>query len=187
VTGVDNIVLMGMKHCGKSTLGRMLAREKGMRYFDLDTIIEETYGNRSVPVREIYATRGKSYFQNLETEAVVYLVKQTKYQERIVAALGGGTIENSEAMEKLGHDWLLIYLQAPPRELFERIERGGLPPFLQGTDPYSLFTALYERRTSIYEKKADLTVNIGGRDLKESLNLLITSLKGIGYVWQQFR
>lgn len=179
----DNIVLMGMKHCGKSSLGRMLARETGMRYFDLDSLMEEAYGNKATPVRDIYATKGKRYFLRLEAEAVVHLIKQTRYQEKIVAALGGGTIENPEAMEKLGANWLFVYLKAPLKELFGRIEERGLPPFLQGENPYEQFATLYGERTSLYEKKADLTVDIGARDLKESLNLLITSLKGIGYAW----
>lgn len=179
----DNIVLMGMKHCGKSSLGRMLSREAGMRFFDLDSLMEEIYGNRAATVREIYALKGKTFFQRLETEAAAHLIRQTRYQEKIVAALGGGTIENREAMDKLDSEWLLVYLKAPLMELFTRIEEKGLPPFLKGENPLEQFSLIYEARTVLYEKKADLILDIGVRDLKESLNLLITTLKGIGYVW----
>ena len=179
----ENIILMGMKHCGKSTLGKMLGRVTGLRYFDLDVLMEELYENRSATVREIYKERGKNYFQQLETRAVQHLLRQTRFGEPIAAALGGGTIENSQAMDSLGKDWLFVYLQAPPDILFQRIRQSGLPPFLEGPDPYSAFLELYHLRTELYQQAADLIIEIGTQDLKDSLNTLITSLKGIGYAW----
>jgi shikimate kinase len=153
---------MGMKHCGKSTLGRMLAERRSAAFYDLDELTAEIIGAEGgVSIREFYRARGEEAFRLCEAEAARKLAGLCERDRHIVAALGGGTIENEAAMERLSHAGMFVYLESPPEVLFRRIAAGGLPPFLPSERPYEAFLELYERRTALYRQRADLTVQLG--------------------------
>jgi len=168
-----NIVLMGMKHCGKTTLGAMLARRLSREFFDLDRVVEgieaERLG-RPVTAREIYRLRGKEGFQAL------VLGTGSGGADGVVVALGGGTIENGAALAILREAGILVFLDEDEEVLFRRIEAGGLPPFLEGSSPRESFHDLYEKRTSLYRERADLRVDLRGLGPGEGLDRLLELL-----------
>jgi shikimate kinase len=164
---------MGMKHCGKTTLGRMLAEREGRVFIDLDGYAEALVSRqRGCPLtlREIYRDEGREAFQALEAESLACLMAD--YPEdgrRAVLALGGGTIENPEALAAFTGSCLFIYLEEDEDVLFRRIQASGIPPFLAGDDPRGAFHLLYEKRTALYRGKADLTIHTGGKNPGEIL------------------
>ena len=163
-----NVVLIGMKHCGKSTLGAALARRWHCRFHDLDTLIEATHRcdtGKSMSVRGIFTHHGESAFRDIEGQVVCQLYLQlTRSDEKAVIALGGRTALNQAVTSLFGDIGLLVYLQARNEELFERISRTGIPPFLDTADPRGSLEALVRERDPCYRSLADIVVDVSGRD-----------------------
>src|SRR6056297_2227080 len=143
----QNLYLAGLKHCGKTTLGKLIAARTDREFYDLDELLlEVAAGQGYSSVREIYRTAGREKFQEYEAAAA-----RKAPLSAAILSLGGGTIENPSAYEALKLGGSLIYLQVEEAVLFKRIERGGLPPFLIGDRPAAeLFHELYIRRHNLY-------------------------------------
>ena len=168
---------MGIKHSGKSSLGSRLAGECGVRFHDLDRVIEEHgQGRRWLSVREIYRTLGREGFVKLEAEAVSASAEAMR-ENPAVLALGGGTIENTEAMSALPKDAVRVYLEEDREILFRRIIRGGLPPFLDPADPEGSFHRLYEKRSKLYREAADVVVRMEGCGPDKAFRKLVKALE----------
>ena len=174
------LILMGMKHCGKTTLGTRLAERLGLPFHDLDELLENLAaagtGSRET-ARELYRRLGKEGFQDLELRALretAERLRTTKASELL--ALGGGTIENAEGLAWLADLGIFIYLEEREEVLFQRILAGGLPPFLQGPDPKEAFHLLFEKRTALYRLRADLVVPVNGLDPDEGVRKIMENL-----------
>jgi len=178
-----SIILTGMKHSGKSTLARMLAWEMKARGVDLDTLVEEEYRSDAlVSCREIYKQHGEAFFKDLERKAAEKLAQSIKV-EFLVASLGGGTIENESAWNLLAGLGTVVYLVVDQDVLYNRIMKGGLPAFLSAEHPYEDFKALYERRSALMKKNADLTVRLSDEPVEKAFHKLSNKIKEYGYAW----
>lgn len=159
---MPSILLMGIKHSGKSSHARRLSDDLGCAFYDLDDLIESTYrADQLLSCREIYNRHGKEYFFEIEAEAARVL-RRTLLKQTAVAALGGGTGENTQAMGELSDAGILVYLRLSAETLFDRIMRKGLPAFLPEDDPESAFRELYDRRHVRYMGYADVVAEIDG-------------------------
>jgi shikimate kinase len=165
------IVLVGMKHSGKTTIARRLAADMRLCCYDLDDEIQASQKRTGGPgsgIREIYSRLGAQAFRVLEEDCSRQLIARIGPAAcgcglvRAVAALGGGVADNPAALGLWKQAGLLVMLEAAEEILFERIARGGLPPFLPDGDPRAAFHELYERRTAVYRTVADLRVNVDG-------------------------
>jgi shikimate kinase len=167
---------MGMKHCGKTTLGRMLARLRGEAFIDLDEFIDEFASRgegRPRTVREIYRAGGKDALQALEAEALRKIAADfSGKKSALVLALGGGTIENLPGLAALGDGGVFVFLDQDEDVLFARILSSGIPPFLAGDDPRAAFHGLYMTRTALYREKADMTLDMRGKNPEAALEEL---------------
>jgi shikimate kinase len=159
-----NIIITGMKHCGKSVHGNALAEHLKCRFCDTDDMLASLYrgqtGKRLSP-REIFRAEGESFFRNLEVEVVKQLASgDNGGDENSVIALGGGLPANGAAipwLEKLG---FFVYLKVSPEIIFKRIMAKGLPPFLNPEKPYESFNELYKQREQYYLRLANLVIEI---------------------------
>lgn len=153
---LSRLLLTGFMGAGKSTVGALLAASLGWRFVDLDRFIEEGNGEegaRTTTVAEIFRTKGEGHFRSLEAAALRKLGKE----ERIVLALGGGTIENEGARRLLAllPGACMVFLDAPLPELLSRCRsQAAARPLL--TTPEALSERL-ERRLPLY-RTAQLTV-----------------------------
>lgn len=175
------VTLIGMKHCGKSTLGAALAVRWGCPFFDVDKMLEERYAcdnSQSLSVREIFKARGEEYFRELETQVVceLYLSLHESTAPHVIA-VGGRTALNKRVDELLGALGLIVYLEVSPEEMFKRVVRGGLPPFVNEKDPVMDFLELYKERVPHYQRLANLTVNLDGLDAKAALEKLCRAIE----------
>ena len=170
-------IIMGIKHCGKSTIGKALADSMDFSFIDLDIEVEREYSkNRSFSFREIYKKEGKEGFHKLETAALKRLYGGSS-AEPSVLALGGGTVENPEAVKILKTCGLKIYLKESEDTLFKRIISSGLPPFLDGQNPKEQFHDLYLKRDLMHTELADLIVELEGRSPSAALDAVIKSIR----------
>ncbi len=153
--------LIGMKHCGKTTVGRLVAERIGAPFWDLDDLIRHCYAQQfrletAPAVRAIYRGHGKSGFHEYERAAVA------EFEQRLansggcaVLASGGGVVDNTPAVERLAARCVVVYLDEAPEVLFERVAAGGLPPFLDSSDPRAAFLQLWRSRDRLYRRYAD--------------------------------
>jgi shikimate kinase len=175
-----SILLTGMKHTGKSSHGRALARALSLPFLDLDDLILQLYhsrGGSAARIRELYRQEGKGHFMALETEAAE---KCINVGGSSVVATGGGIADNKPALWAFRHSsaaFFFIHLSLPEKILFQRICNGGLPPFLEGEGgekgAQQRFHQLYVRRESLYRQQADLVIELDNKPLEENSSVII--------------
>ena len=169
-------ILMGIKHCGKTTVGKALSVSMDLDFIDLDHEVETEYSEDcSLGFRDIYRKVGKKGFQKLETAALKRIYSSSDRPS--VLSIGGGTVENTEAVEIMKKGGLKVYLKEIEATLFKRIVSTGLPPFLNGPDPKEQFHALYIKRDLLYTELADLIVELEGRDPAAALKAVRKSIR----------
>lgn len=176
-----NVILIGMKHCGKSTVGEALAQKWACPFYDVDDLIEVAYETRTgryCRVREIFREQGEDFFTKLEAEVVIELQKLLEEPgARGVIAFGGRTAINPRTRHMSKHLGLRVYLEVDPHELFRRVSAGGLPPFLDPQNPQKSFLDLYEQRRPQYESLADVTVNLDGLDPAQAAAAVLAAIE----------
>ena len=176
-----NVTLIGMKHCGKTTLGSALAARWQCPFYDVDRMIEDRHAcdtGQPLTVREIFATRGEHHFHELETQVVCELyLRLNEAASAHVVAVGGRTALNEKVGELLGGIGVIVYLEVSPEEMFQRVLRTGLPAFVDQNDPVMHFLELYKERVPHYQRLANLTVNLDGLDPAGALEKLCECLE----------
>jgi shikimate kinase len=159
-------ILGGIKHSGKSSIGKAAAIMLSIPFFDLDNLMVDKCGSGIKSARDIYNKYGKEGFQEIETDALENFIEYIKKEQikSCILALGGGTIENSGAsaiLEKSAEEsGIKIYLKAPRELLYSRIIKKGIPPFLSKENPEKDFSVLYSRRDSLYSAFADIIYTV---------------------------
>ena len=171
-------ILMGIKHCGKTTIGKILSTAMKIDFIDLDDEVEKQYSpDRNLSFRKIYQKLGREGFSHLETAALRKLY--TEISKPFILSLGGGTVENSKAVDILKKSGFKIYLKEEELTLYKRILSNGLPPFLDSFDPGQQFHALYLKRDSLYTALADLTVKLEGRNPAAAAEAVRSAIKTV--------
>ena len=177
---MENIILGGLKHCGKTSLGRIIAEDTGYRFFDLDELILSTAGGSWDSVREIWEKMGSFEFRRLEVEAarsfadwVIPSVRGTG----VILSLGGGTVENADALGWLKNLGLKVYIRADAELLYQRIMARGRPPFLSEDDPHGDFMEIYSRRHPLCGVFADIIHDVDDAPKKINARRLLTALE----------
>lgn len=148
-----NLILIGFMGTGKTSLGKLLATKLGRGFIDLDNKIEQE-ANMSIP--EIFEMYGEKYFRELEKSAV----RDVCLKKNLVIATGGGTVKDSENLRLLKDSGVVVCLTCKPEEIFNRTERRGERPILDGAGDERLETIkkLLAEREKFY-LQADYTVD----------------------------
>jgi len=157
------IILIGFKGCGKSTIGRALAKKLGREFLDTDTMIEDLHRERmqqELDFRGIYLEHGHEYFDSLEMEALRHAFELTG----AVISFGGGAAMKLASAGTHTEDAVFVYITVAPDVLYERIMRGGMPAFFDKRNPRASFDKLLEKRKTVYEDYATVTVDNSGDD-----------------------
>ncbi len=156
-----NIILIGMPGCGKSTLGRDLARRLHLPFVDTDKVVEERFGQSP---GTIIQEQGEDVFRQLESQVMADLGKEHGQ----IIATGGGVVERQENYYHLAHNLYFVYIQ----KILDKLATKGRP---LSKDKAAL-EALYQRRHPRYTAWADLRVN-NNRYYKEVLAFLVRKLE----------
>ncbi|HOA72460.1 MAG TPA: shikimate kinase [Phycisphaerae bacterium] len=165
-----NLVLVGYRGSGKTTVGRALAERLGWPFLDTDQLIEQRMGKT---IREIYADRGEPGFRELEAEVVAEAARL----DRHVISTGGGVVLREDNVRALRATGQLIYLTAPPEILWHRIYGDAHRhvtrlPMDPKTGLQQVRNALIER-DPIYRQASHWIVDTHGCDIESVLNRVL--------------
>jgi shikimate kinase len=175
-----SVVLMGMKHSGKSTVAKGIADRLGWRAIDTDEALMDLHERRTgrrLSCREIFRELGADGWASLEAQALAELSATLSNDARDAAiALGGRTAMNPNCRESIRTMGTLVLLEVEPDELYRRIVQSGLPPFLDTDDPRGSFDALLTERLTLYRSLADVRVNCTDRTPDECVTAVLRAV-----------
>lgn len=139
----ENMVLIGMPGCGKSTVGRALADRTGRRLVDIDQELEQELG---CAIPDFFAQKGEAAFRQAESEMLARFCRESG----LVIACGGGAVTVPENIDVMRQNGRLVYLRRP----LEELPTEGRP--VSQSRPLE---ELFAQRRPLYESAADLTVD----------------------------
>jgi 3-phosphoshikimate 1-carboxyvinyltransferase len=168
-----NIVLIGMRGSGKTTIGQMLADKLGKKFIDLDKELKQKSGRE---LAEIINTKGWDYFR--EQEALV--ARENAQRENTVIATGGGVILRKDNIDALKTHGIFIFLNANPKILAERIgDDNKRPPLHKGFASKDELEMVLQERESLYKNNADFIIDTDTINEEQTVNAIITKMKGL--------
>ncbi len=149
---MDNVILIGFMGAGKTSIGIKLSYELRIPMEDTDKIIERL---EQCKISDIFASRGEEAFRQMETNLLKKLIEDDRKRGDnklgMVLSVGGGLPlreENRQLMKKLGK---VIFLDAGPDTIYDRLKNDTTRPLLQCEDPYRRICDLMEARRQYYE------------------------------------
>lgn len=150
-----NVILAGFMGSGKTTVGRILARDLGWEFLDTDREIEIREG-MSIP--EIFESRGEAAFRDLETA----IARELKTLHHHVVATGGGFMVRPENRSEAAVAGPVVLLIATPEQIWHRVKRSRHRPLLQTEDPEGRIRELLKQREDAYAS-IPIRVETGGK------------------------
>lgn len=163
----DNIVLIGMPGVGKSTVGVIMAKIIGYKFVDADLLIQEREGRL---LKDIIAQEGIDGFIQIEND-----VNKSINVHKTIIATGGSVVYGQEAMEHLSAIGKVVYLKLDLHNLKKRLgDVKGRGVVLRENQTLE---DLFDERTPLYEKYADIEVDEAGLTVEMTVDKLIEKLK----------
>lgn len=164
-----------MPGCGKSTVGRYLARQLGLQFVDSDAELERHLG---MPIRDYFAAHGEAAFRDVEQDVIDDLTQRPGQ----VLATGGGAVlrpSNRDALHSRTH---VVYLRSTPEELFRRLRHDTHRPLLQVADPQARLRELYRERDPLYRRSAHFVVEAARPSVQSLAGMVLMQLELAGLV-----
>ena len=151
-----NLVLLGMMAVGKTTLGRMVAKNQGLEFIDTDKHIEK---KNLMSIRQIFKEKGEKFFRIEEEKEVLKSIKKNN----CVISLGGGAFINEAIRDAILKNTISVWLDIDLKTLNERIKWNKKRPLLDKENSQKKINQLYSKRKNIY-KLADHKINCDDLD-----------------------
>lgn len=146
---------------GKTTVGRLLAKELGYCFFDTDAVIEQVKGQS---ISQIFAEAKESGFRQLETQVLAEL----STYKNLAIATGGGIVLHQMNWSYLRHG-IVVWLDVAIEQLYTRLQWSSTPrPLLMDSDPLAKLQALLEQRRQLYAQ-ADVQVRVANDATSEQV------------------
>lgn len=137
--------------CGKSTVGRNLARKTGKRFVDMDAYIEKKTGKT---ISEIFTDQGEDGFRDIEHEVCLELADKSN----LIIATGGGALTFERNVRAFKGKDIIVLLDVPLERIRYRLRNDKVRPLLQRPDKNKAMTELYNKRYPLYKAASDVTV-----------------------------
>ncbi len=160
---LDNIFFVGLMGAGKTTIGRLIAKQMDMVFYDSDHEIERKTG---VKIPLIFELEGEAGFRKRETA----VIEELSQLNNIVMATGGGAVLLPENRTLLKNHGQVIYLRANVHDLWLRTRNDKTRPLLQGGNIKQKLEQLYIERDPIYTALADYIVDTGAQSAVDITN-----------------
>ena len=134
-----------MMGVGKTTVGKRLAEKLGIRFIDIDKIIE-TKENKTIT--EIFANKGENYFRKIEKEITIDILNK----KNVVIALGGGAFINPNIRKEIRNTSISVWLDLSLKALISRISNTKKRPLLKEGNLKETVNRIYSERKKIYNQ-----------------------------------
>ncbi len=161
-----NIILVGMMGAGKTTVGKLLAKQLGKTFIDSDEEIQRRTG---VTIPHIFDVEGEAGFRVRESGVIQELLKQ----DGIVLATGGGAILSPQNRSMMKQNGVVVYLKSSVHDLWQRTRHDHNRPLLQTENPRAKLQELHDLRDPLYTAAADMIIHTG----KQSVQILLERLQ----------
>lgn len=174
-----NVVLVGFRGSGKTSVGRVLAERLKREFVDCDEFIEK---RTQLTIREIFERHGESHFRTLESEAITELAKL----DGKVIATGGGAVlkyQNMQVFKRAGSR--IYFLEIGAETASSRIQGDPITrsrrPALTDKDPETEIREQIQLRAPYYLKAADVVVRAEARTVLQVAEEILRDLEGPGH------
>jgi len=169
-----NLVLIGYRATGKTSVGARLAEVLQRPFLDLDQVLVREAGRS---VADIVAQGGWAEFRRLETE----LVARYRDARGLVLATGGGVVLDPNNVASLRKNGIIIWLRADPAAIQARLAqdqpRDANRPSLTGEDIIREVAAVAEERAPLYLAAAQISIDTTHRSVAQVVKLVLAALK----------
>ena len=169
-----NIILIGFRGTGKTTVGRILAQRLGKEFIDADEYLEQKVGKS---IKDIFAEGGEKLFREIESQVIAEL---SPLDDRIIAT-GGGVILREENVKRLKKNGIVVLLDADDKTLYKRIcedtQTQQRRPKLTSHSEYQEIEYLLAYRRPLYDKVADFVLNTTSISTHDAANKIITFIR----------
>jgi 3-dehydroquinate synthase len=166
-----NITLVGLPGSGKSTIGRHVAKRLGLPFVDSDHVIEQRLG---CSIREFFEREGEASFRDIEQE----VLDDLSLRHKGVLATGGGAVLRPINRQRLRERATVVYLDAKPQDLFQRLRCDTKRPLMQGHDPMARILSLWQDRHPLYSQTAHWAIETGRSSVASVADAMVARLQG---------
>lgn len=156
---------------GKTTVGRVLARELKFGFIDTDHEIEARTG---VDIPTVFEIEGESGFRNRESR----VIDELTHEPDVVLATGGGVILDPGNRRCLRERGTVVYLAASPETLYDRTRNDRSRPLLQVDDRLATLRNLYAQRDPLYREIAHVIIEVGSTQARHVARRIMKALPG---------
>ncbi len=167
--------LVGLPGCGKSTVGRLLARRLDLEFADSDALIEQQIG---CSIRAFFEREGEEPFRDIEQT----LIDELTQRHEGVLSTGGGAVLRAANRQNLHQRSHVLYLRSTPEDLYRRLRHDTQRPLLQVADPLTRLRELFDTRDPLYRETAHFVVETGRPAVGALVNMVVTQLELAGLV-----
>lgn len=170
---MKRIIIIGYMGAGKTTVGKVLAKELGLQFYDLDWYIESRM-HKTVP--QLFAERGEEGFRKIEHN----LLHEAAEFEDVVISCGGGTPCFFDNMDYMNSQGDTVYLQATPEVLYAHLKMGKVErPLLKNKTPEEMQVFIKEQlsQRETYYLKAKHTLDVSLLDNFEKIQTSVARLR----------
>lgn len=184
----NSIILVGLKHSGKSTMGKLLAEKLNLDFYDTDEILQQITG---LSPREYYAQKGPVAFMIAEEEACKKIIEIIGDKTAVIAT-GGGICDNAPALTELQAIGNFVFLKLDMQYCIKRIEdkiqvnefgiMSNLPSYVAVHNPknkiqvHQLLLERFTERFTHYEAIADTTIELKNAPIQTNFQTILKAL-----------
>ena len=174
-----NIILIGYRGSGKSTVGSRLAARLQMKFVDTDDLIEERYGS---PISDIVKSQGWNHFRNLEKT----IIEEISKGDHLVIAPGGGAVLDADNVKALRKNGFIIWLKADQQTLLKRIQKdqgsSTRRPTLTGKGTLEEIEETICEREPFYEKASEIQIDTSKLDVEAVVDDILAIIRDNGMI-----
>lgn len=165
-----NIVLIGMRGSGKTTVGKLLAQHLKKDFIAVDELVAKKAGMTIAQIVEEY---GWEYFRDLESK----VTKEISQKDNVIIAAGGGVVVRPKNVKALKEHGKLFWLTVNIDTLLKRIGNDANRPSLTGKSPKEDMEEIQKQRQKLYEQAADVIIDTENVTPREVMEEIITNLE----------
>ncbi|MDD5757487.1 MAG: shikimate kinase [Desulfobulbaceae bacterium] len=168
------IILIGYRATGKTSVGKCLAAALGIPFFDMDRELEKRCGQS---IAELVASQGWPYFRALEKELLVEIIGKNDQ----VVSTGGGAILHQDIWQQLKESSFVVWLTADHETIYRRLmgdsQTSSQRPALTEGNAYSEIVSVLQEREPLYRTGAHFTVDTGVRGIDEVVEAVLAEVR----------